>query len=140
MQQHYVFRMDCPFPVFFSDDMPACCLVPNLFGVMLSLYKMETEYFHFSVNPRLLGPDICVSCCSASRPNVIPVQASETCRRNKILVEGCGSLTPRSLYLWGNLEVPVFRRLGWPPSRSDGFLRNRIFYPCQESNPGYLCR
>jgi len=39
--------------------------------------------FHFSVTPRLLGRDISVRCCSASRPNVIPVQATETCRRNR---------------------------------------------------------
>jgi hypothetical protein len=132
--------MDCPFPVFFSDDMPASCLVPNLFGVMLILYKMETEYFYFSGNPRLLGPDISVRSCSASRPNVIPVQATETYRRNRILVEGCGSHTSPSLYFWGKHQVPVFRRLGWPPSRSGVFLRNQILYPCRESNPGSFSR
>jgi hypothetical protein len=128
--------MDCTFPVFFSDDMTVCCLVPNLLGVMLSMYKTETEYFNFSVNRRLLGRDICVRCCSAGRPNVTPVQSTETCRRNRVLVEGCDSLTPRPLYLWGKPQVPVFSRLGWPPSRSGGFLRNKISHPCRESNPG----
>jgi hypothetical protein len=132
--------MDCTFPVFFSDDMTVCCLLPNLFGLMLSMYKTEAEYFYFSVNPRVLGRDICVRCCSASRPNVIPVQSTETCRRNRGLVEGCDSLTPRPLYLCGNPQVPVFRRLGWPQSRSCGFLRNKIFCPCQESNPGSFSR
>ena len=106
--------MDCTFPVFFSDDTTVCYLVPNLFGALLTTYKTEAEYFHFPVNPRLLGCDICVRCCSASRPNVIPVQATETCRRNRVLVEGCGSLTPRSLYRFTCEENPKYPfSVGW---------------------------
>jgi hypothetical protein len=95
----------------FFSDMSVCCLAPNLFGVLLSMYKTEAEYFNFWVKPGLLGRDICVRCCSASRPNVIPVQATETCRRNRVLMEGCRSLTPRLLYMWGKLQVPVFSRV-----------------------------
>jgi len=61
-------------------------------------------------------------------------------RRLGVLVEGCGSLTPRPLYLWGKPQVLVFSRLGWPPNRSGSFLGSKIFYPCQESNPGSFSR
>lgn len=81
--------------------------------------KHVQNVIEFSVNPRLLGRDICLRWCSVSRPNVIHAQATETCRRIRVLVEGCGSLKPRPLYLQGNPKYSF--SVGWVGLR-DGLV------------------
>lgn len=56
----------------------------------------------------------------------------KTCRRVEVI------FMPQSLYPWGkNSQYPLDRRLGRSQSQSGCNDKEKNFYPCHKSNPGY---